>query len=96
MTTAVRDAKIGRRKVRKGQAIVLDPDDGLVAVDNDLERAVLAAVETFPAGTELVTLFYGDGAELADAEATGGPDRRSAPGGRGRGPPRRASRTTGT
>ena len=50
MTTAVRDAKIGRRKVRKGQTIVLDPDDGLVAVDNDRERAVLAAVATLPAG----------------------------------------------
>ena len=72
VTTAVRDAKIGRRKVRKGQAIVLDPDDGLVAADNDLERAVLAAVEAFPAGTELVTLFYGDDAELADAEALAG------------------------
>ena len=72
VTTAVRDAKIGRRKVRKGQTIVLDPDDGLVAADNDLERAVLAAVEAFPAGTELVTLFYGDDAELADAEALAG------------------------
>ncbi len=72
VTTAVRDAKIGRRKVRKGQTIVLDPDDGLVAAHNDLERAVLAAVEAFPAGTELVTLFYGDDAELADAEALAG------------------------
>jgi len=72
VTTAVRDARIGKRKVRKGQTIVLDPDDGLVAADNDVERAVLGAIETLPAGIELVTLFYGDGAELAEAEALAG------------------------
>ena len=32
MTEAVRDAKIGGVKVKKGQTIALDPDDGLVAV----------------------------------------------------------------
>jgi uncharacterized protein len=68
VTTAVRDAKVGGRSVRKGQTIVLDPDDGLVAADGDPERAVLAAVATLPAGIELVTLFYGDGADLAEAE----------------------------
>ena len=41
VTTAVRDAKVGGRKVRKGQTIVLDPDDGLVALDGDPERAIL-------------------------------------------------------
>ena len=30
---------------------------------------ILAAVLTFPPETELVTLFYGEDAELADAEA---------------------------
>jgi hypothetical protein len=69
VTTAVRDAKIGRRKVRKGQTIVLDPDDGLVASDGDRDRAILAAIATLPQGLELITLFYGDGAELAEAEA---------------------------
>ena len=69
VTTAVRDAKIGRRKVRKGQTIVLDPDDGLVASDGDRDRAILAAIATLPPGLELITLFYGDGAELAEAEA---------------------------
>ena len=33
VTEAVRDAKIGGEKVKKGQTIALDPDDGLVAVD---------------------------------------------------------------
>jgi DAK2 domain fusion protein YloV len=69
VTEAVRDAKIGGRKVKKGQTIVLDPDDGLVAVDSDRGRAVLAAVGSFPAGSELVTLYYGDEATLLETEA---------------------------
>jgi dihydroxyacetone kinase-like predicted kinase len=69
VTEAVRDAKIGRAKVRKGQTIALDPDDGLVAVDSDRDEAVLKAVGTFPAGTELVTVYYGDEATLAEAES---------------------------
>ncbi len=68
VTAAVRDARIGGRKVRKGQTIVLDPDDGLVAADGDRDRAILAAVATLPPGVELITLFYGDGSELAEAE----------------------------
>ena len=32
VTEAVRDATIGGRKVKRGQTIALDPDDGLVAV----------------------------------------------------------------
>jgi hypothetical protein len=68
VTTAVRDAKIGSRKVRKGQTIVLDPDEGLVAADKDLGKAVLAALATL-AGAEAVTLLYGEGASLAEAEA---------------------------
>jgi hypothetical protein len=69
VTSAIRDATIGGRKVRKGQTIVLDPDDGLVAVGGDGDRAILTATATLPAGIELVTLFYGEGAELGDAEA---------------------------
>jgi DAK2 domain fusion protein YloV len=69
VTEAVRDARIGGRKVRKGQTIVLDPDDGLVAVDGDRDRAVLAGVGAFPAGSELVTLYYGEESTLLEAEA---------------------------
>jgi fatty acid kinase len=69
VTEAVRDAKIGGKKVKKGQTIALDPDDGLVAVDSDRDRAVLKAIETFPAGVELVTLYYGEDATLLEAEA---------------------------
>ena len=38
VTEAVRDAKIGGKKVKKGQTIALDPDDGLVAVDGDRDE----------------------------------------------------------
>lgn len=69
VTEAVRDATIGGRKVKRGQTIALDPDDGLVAVDGDREKCVLAAVSSLTPGFELVTLFYGDGADLAEAEA---------------------------
>jgi uncharacterized protein len=69
VTEAVRDAKIGGRKVKRGQTIALDPDDGLIAVDSDREKAVLAAMKALKPGYELVTLFYGDGADLAEAEA---------------------------
>jgi hypothetical protein len=68
VTEAVRDARIGGRKVRKGQTIVLDPDDGLVAADTDRDKAVLKAVATFPTGTELVTVYYGEDATLLEAE----------------------------
>ena len=68
VTEAVRDATIGGKKVRKGQTIALDPDDGLVAVDGDREKCVLAAMAALNPGYELVTLFYGDGSDLAEAE----------------------------
>jgi DAK2 domain fusion protein YloV len=69
VTEAVRDATIGGRKVKRGQTIVLGPDDGLLAAGNDREKAVLDGVAAFAAGFELITLFYGDGADLAEAEA---------------------------
>jgi hypothetical protein len=70
VTEAVRDATIGGRKVKRGQVIALDPDDGLVAVDGDADRCVLAAVATLVPGVELLTIFYGDGADLTQAEGT--------------------------
>jgi dihydroxyacetone kinase-like predicted kinase len=72
VTEAVRDARIGGRKVRKGQTIVLDPDDGLVAADNDRMKAVMHAIDAFPAGVELVTLYYGSDANLSEAEEVAG------------------------
>ncbi len=69
VTEAVRDATIGGRKVKRGQTIVLDPDDGLVAAGNDRDKAVLAAIAALAPGFELLTVFYGDGADLAEAES---------------------------
>jgi dihydroxyacetone kinase-like predicted kinase len=48
---------------------VLDPDDGLLAVDSDRMKAVMAALEALEPGFELITLYYGQGADLAEAEA---------------------------
>jgi hypothetical protein len=70
VTTAVRDAKVSGHKVRRGQTIVLDPDDGLVAVASERGRAIETAVRGLRPGIELVTLFYGEGADLAEAEET--------------------------
>lgn len=80
VTEAVRDARIGGGKVRKGQTIVLDPDDGLIAVDKDAERAVMKAVETFPAGIGNVTIYYGAAGSLMDAEALASRIRARLPG----------------
>jgi dihydroxyacetone kinase-like predicted kinase len=64
----VRNATIGGRKVKQGQTIALDPDDGLVAVDGHRQKAVLGAVRSFEPGYELITLYYGADATLAEAE----------------------------
>jgi len=69
VTEADRDATIGGRKVKRGGTIVLDPDDGLVASGSDRDAAILSAVAAMTPGYELLTLFYGDGADLAEAES---------------------------
>jgi len=69
VTQAVRDATVSGTKVRKGQTIALDPDDGLVAVHNDPATAVLNAVRKLSPGFELITVYYGDGGDLAGTEA---------------------------
>jgi hypothetical protein len=69
VTEAVRNATIGGKKVKQGQTIALDPDDGLVAVDGNRDKAVLKAVAAFEPGFELVTVYYGADATLDEAEA---------------------------
>ncbi|MEA2538308.1 MAG: fatty acid kinase [Chloroflexota bacterium] len=69
VTAARRDSRIGGRTVRQGQTIVLDPDDGLVAAGDDREATILTAIASLPAGIELLTLFYGDEADQAEARA---------------------------
>ena len=78
-TEAVRDATVSGRKVKKGQTIVLDPDDGLMAVDNDPHKAVLGALGRLQDGFSLLTLYYGDGATLSDAESLARKAREALP-----------------
>jgi len=72
VTEAVRDATVGGHKVKKGQTIVLDPDDGLLAVGTDRMKAILTALEALDPGFELVTIYYGEGADLGEAELLAG------------------------
>ncbi len=68
VTEAVRDATVSGKKVKEGQTIALDPDDGLVAVHDDPSEAVLGAIRALSPGFELVTIYYGDGGDLASTE----------------------------
>jgi len=72
VTAAVRDARIGRRKVRRGEHIVLGPDDGLLAADRDRQAAVKTAFGRLDGGFELVTIYFGEGADREAAEALAG------------------------
>jgi DAK2 domain fusion protein YloV len=67
VTEAVRDAVVGGHKVKLGQTIVLDPDDGLLAVSSDRMKAVLAALNALEPGFELVTIYYGEGVQEEEA-----------------------------
>ena len=67
VTTAVRDARIGRRRVRRGQHIVLDPDDGLMSADRP-RRRLRAGLAKLQPGFELLTFYFGQGVERRDAE----------------------------
>jgi hypothetical protein len=80
VTEAVRDATVSGHKVKKGQTIVLDPDDGLLAVDNDPDRAVLAAFARLEPGFSIVTIYYGEDATLDAAEVLVGKINEAAPG----------------
>jgi len=68
VTLAVRDARMGRRKVRRGSYIVLGPNDGLVAADADRKRAIRSAIGRLKPGYELLTLYRGRDIDLADAQ----------------------------
>jgi DAK2 domain fusion protein YloV len=80
VTEAVRDAMVSGHKVKKGQTIVLDPDDGLLAVDNDPDRAVLAAFARLEPGFAVVTIYYGEDATLDAAEVLAQRISEAAPG----------------
>jgi fatty acid kinase len=68
VTEAVRDATVSGKRVKQGQTIALDPDDGLVAVHDDPGEAVLGAIRALSPGFELLTIYYGDGGDLSTTE----------------------------
>lgn len=68
VTVAVRHARIGRRKVRNGDYIVLGPSDGLLATDPDRTTAILAAIGTLKPGYELLTIYRGHAVDHATAD----------------------------
>ena len=80
VTEAVRDATVSGRKVKKGQTIVLDPDDGLLAVDGDCQRAVLAGLARLEPDFGLLSIYYGEDVTLDDAETLALRIREAAPG----------------
>ena len=59
VTLAVRDARIGRRKVQRGNYIVLGANDGLVAADTDRTTAIRSGIGLLKQGYELLTLYRG-------------------------------------
>src|SRR3972149_5665501 len=59
----------GGRKVKRGQTMALGPDDGLLAGGGARQQTVLAGVAALQPGFELVTIYYGEGTDLAEAEA---------------------------
>ena len=89
VTRAVRDAHMGRLRVRTGQVIALGPDDGILAAGDDRTTVVLEAVAALHPGFELVTIYYGADADEAAGPGAGRGRRRRASGGRGRGRVRR-------
>ncbi|HMJ81011.1 MAG TPA: DAK2 domain-containing protein [Candidatus Dormibacteraeota bacterium] len=68
VTEAIRDATVSGRKVKRGQAMALDPDDGLLAVAEDAAEAVLGGLCTLAPGFGIVSLWYGSEATLGAAE----------------------------
>ncbi|HEY3522170.1 MAG TPA: hypothetical protein VGK63_00580, partial [Candidatus Limnocylindrales bacterium] len=66
VTEAVRDATVDGHRVRTGDTIVLDPDEGLVAGGPDRLGAIVEAVATLPSDAELVTLYTGADATVEE------------------------------
>ena len=64
---AVRDARIGRRRVRRGQHIVLRADGKVLAADGHLDRAVVDALRALESPLELITLYHGEGSDETQA-----------------------------
>jgi fatty acid kinase len=69
VTDAVRDARVDGRAIRRGQAMVLDPDEGLLAVGDERTAVVLEALAALGARFELLTIYVGSGVDTAEPAA---------------------------
>lgn len=68
VTVAVRDARIGRRKVLRGEYIVLGAGEQLLAADRERSQAVAAGIKRLKPGFELLTVYRGREVDHAAAE----------------------------
>ena len=68
VTAAVRDARIGRRKVRRGEYIALGAGERMLAADRDRSQAVVAGIRRLKPGFELLTVYRGNEVDHAAAE----------------------------
>lgn len=68
VTAAVRDARIGGQDVKRGDHIVLDPDEGLLACDEDRTAAIVAGLQRLEPGFELLTIYRGRGVNGSEVD----------------------------
>jgi hypothetical protein len=80
VTHAVRDALIAGQRIRRGHALALDPDEALLATGPDRLDVAIEALGRVAVGTELLTIHYGAGVELDEAERLAGRARDALPG----------------
>lgn len=69
LTLAVRDARVGRKRIKRGEYIVLGPDDGIVATAAERTAALRSGIRTLDHGYELVTLYRGLDVDHAAAQS---------------------------
>ncbi len=68
VTVAVRDARMGTHRVRRGDYIVLGPSDRLLAADRDRTAAIVRAARKLKPGFELLTIYRGGDVDHKSAE----------------------------
>jgi DAK2 domain fusion protein YloV len=79
VTYAVRDTKMGKTAIRKGDAIAV-VDGKMSVAEKSIEKAAAKAVESLSPGADLITLYYGADVSDEDAERLAESLRASLPG----------------
>ena len=71
VTEAVRDATVGGQQgARRARRSCWTPTTACSPLGSDRMRAILTALEALDPGFELITIYYGEGADLSEAEAS--------------------------